>query len=148
MDGIYSLEAEVSDDIIVEQKYLDRAGKKIGVYYGQSLAYRLGIAAKDSQEEYIVSNKGAKKPVSCKIGSRMIRVQKPFVPITNENYRIIEVMNLLMFLVEQPMYMPAVKEHIKKEKVAFSDIQPYIDAYPDSLKQVISEMGENLFHLQ
>lgn len=148
MDGIYSLEAEVSDDIIVEQKYLDRAGKKIGVYYGQSLAYRLGIAAKDSQEEYIVSNKGAKKPVSCKIGSRMIRVQKPFVPITNENYRIIEVMNLLMFLVEQQMYMPAVKEHIKKEKVDFSDIQPYIDAYPDSLKQVISEMGENLFHLQ
>lgn len=142
IDGVYSLEAEVSDNIIIEQKYLTRAGAKIGAYYGSSLAHHLGILTEEPKKEYIVSNQGCQSFVKCTVRSTMVQVRKTFVQITDENYRIIVAMNLLMFLVQYPTYIKPIKAYIENERITYADIQPYIRDYPSSLEQIVSKMWD------
>lgn len=94
--GVYSIYDDVSDEEILNQKYLIRAGRHIGVYYGNSLLYRCGIMDDRPDKDYILSNACLKKEFdNKKIGDITMRVKRPYSEITDENYRIIEGLNLV-----------------------------------------------------
>ena len=133
----YSIYPNVPDEMIVEQKFLKRMGNQIGTYYGKSLAYRCGIIDQAPEKDYIISNTSVMEGFSDRrVGDTIIKVRRPYVQITNENYRIIEALNLLMFVVKLSSYRNKVEDYLIKEHIGMDLLEPYIDLYPETIKKV------------
>ena len=136
-DGVYSLDTDIEDDeIIVKQKYLERQGNRIGVYYGPSLAYQCGILKKEPERCYILCNNIGKGFRAAKVRNTIIQVKGAYVPITNENFQIIEGLNLLMFLVNYSSYQKAVEDYLIRNQIYKRDMENYIDSYPESVLKI------------
>ena len=71
-----------------------------------------------------------------RVGDTIIKVRRPYVQITNENYRIIEALNLLMFVVKLSSYRNKVEDYLIKEHIGMDLLEPYIDLYPETIKKV------------
>lgn len=138
--GVYSLEESVPDEVIIQQKYINRAGKRMGVYYGKSLAYNCGILKDKPKKDYIICNVGKKDFDDKVIRGTVVRVKKTYVQITEENYRAIEGLNLLMFLVKYTTYQKKVEDYLIREKIFLEDMEPFIDKYPKSVLKVFSKL--------
>lgn len=52
------MEEKIPDNVIVTQKFIERAGKRIGIYYGETLAYYCGTIPEEPDITYIVGNSG------------------------------------------------------------------------------------------
>ena len=63
-----------------------------------------------------------------RVGDTIIKVRRPYVQITNENYRIIEALNLLMFVVKLSSYRNKVEDYLIKEHIGMDLLAPYIDS--------------------
>ena len=139
--GIYSIYDDVSDEEILSQKYLIRAGHRIGVYYGKSLLYRCGIIGDKPDKDYIISNACLKKEFDDKkTGDITVRVKRPYVEITDENYRIIEGLNLAAFLIRSSSYKDKVEKYLLKEGIDKSMLLRYAAGYPDKVTWVIKTL--------
>ncbi|MDO4328720.1 MAG: hypothetical protein Q4C66_05225 [Lachnospiraceae bacterium] len=57
-----------------------------------------------------------------------------------ENYRQIEGLNLLMFLMKHTTYQKEVEDHLIREKIFLENLEPFIDKYPKSILKVFSKL--------
>lgn len=136
MDGVYSLNPDIEDEIIIRQKYLERQGERIGVYYGETLAYHCGILKDKPKETYILCNNGSQNFVNGKVKNTSVRIKKAYVPITNSNYHIIEGLNLLLFLVNHCKYKEAVEDYLIRNGIFKDQLEPFIYQYPESILKI------------
>ena len=111
-----------------------------GVYYGKSLAYNCGILKEKPKKDYIICNDGKKEFDDKVIRDTVVRVKKTYVPITEENYRQIEGLNLLMFLMKHTTYQKEVEDYLIREKIFLENLEPFIDKYPKSILKVFSKL--------
>lgn len=139
--GIYSIYNDVSDEEILSQKYLIRAGRHIGAYYGKSLLYRCGIIGDKPDKDYIISNACLKKEFDDKkTGDITVRVKRPYSEITDENYRIIEGLNLVQALSKYPRCKRKVEDFLIKNRIGKAELYRYAGEYPDSIWKVLNSL--------
>ena len=139
--GIYSIYDDVSDEEILSQKYLIRAGHRIGVYYGKSLLYRCGIMVDRPDKDYIISNACLKKDFDDKkIGDITVRMKRPYSEITDENYRIIEGLNLVQALSKYPRCKRKGEAFLIKNRIGKAELYRYAGEYPDSIWKVLNSL--------
>ena len=140
VEGVYSIQEFIPDEVIVNQKYIERAGEKIGVYYGKSLAYRCGIIDDKPDKEYILCNNGSSSFVTGKVRDTEVRVKKTYIPITGQNYYLIEALNLLMFLVIYPSCQKKVEDYLMKKGIFLDKLEPLAREYPESINKIIMKL--------
>lgn len=80
---------------VIKYKYFEKYGKRFGYWFGPSFAYELGLIAKP-KTVYITSNKmHASERCNYIVLGQPVELRKPITKITDDNYKILAVINYL-----------------------------------------------------
>ena len=140
-----------SADMVARYKYIARRGRVDGYYAGNSLANKFGISTQVPRKPEIVSNNVAAKFKEISIGKTVYILRRPVVEITEDNYRILQLLEMIKIVND---YMDGtfeeagekIKEYIISNNIIKSDIDKYIRLFPLVVYKNYYEMGvENVF---
>ena len=141
----FSSSAGPSPETIAAYKYISRGGKTEGYYSGSTFANLIGISVQVPMKKEIVSNNIAAIVREVSIGKQTFIVRKTNVPISTENVKVLQLLELLKNLdsyldgnydeARERIKQFSLANHITKEK-----IDRYIRNYPDSTFRYYYEM--------
>lgn len=129
--GIYALTPVTpSPAELLKQKYLVRNGKRIGIYYGQSLAYEMGLADKKPEVLYFITNGFGKSKGNIRtINGFRIHARGCPILINDDNYRYVMALEALKYCyvygdARKYRIVDFIREHSLTIKM-FTTILPY-----------------------
>lgn len=157
--GIYYIPKEsrlkggvgLSAEMVARYKYIQRRGQVLGYYGGNTLANQLGISMQVPVKEEIVSNNMSAIVREVEIGNRSFVVRKAKVKVNEENYKVLQLLDLLK---ELDVYTDGHDEnvrirleaYIKKTNIKRVDVDKYIEHFPLKTYKVIYLMRlDNVF---
>lgn len=131
LNGKVSLDAET----VAKCKYIERRGKRVGYYAGNTLANQMGISMQVPIKEEIVSNYMSAIVREVEIGNRVFVVRKPKVEVNEGNYKVLQ---LLEILKELDSYCEGdfvnakrqLESYIKVNQIRRDEVDRFIDYYP------------------
>ncbi|MCR5324284.1 MAG: TniQ family protein [Lachnospiraceae bacterium] len=96
MTALYTFpENDVKAIDIIKYKYYEKFGKRFGYWFGQSFAYQLGLIDKP-KTVFITSNKmTVSERSNFMVSGQPVVLRKPIAEITNDNYKILAVIDYL-----------------------------------------------------
>lgn len=149
--GIYVLsESSMTLEEALDNKYLyDAYGNHIGYPSYQNFEYILGMRKDKPSENFFVSNLridvNNSKSLRLKRGNSYINIRRPRCEITNDNYKILPMLDMLIKFpnnVDDPMRY--LKAYVEKERITYKMCLPYIEAY----RGCVSNRLKELFNIQ
>lgn len=133
-------------DTVAYYKYISRSNGVNGYYSGHTFANQIGVSAQVPFKVEIVSNNIAAKKREISIGKRIFVIRKAVISVTEKNYKVLQLLDLLKNLdsyiddnvadVKEKLNDYITRSHISRE-----DIDEYIFNYPDSTFRYFYEMG-------
>ena len=149
-EGIYYIPKEsvlkngitLSPTTVINHKYIMKSGKIIGYYAGHALANQIGITTQVPYVTEIVTNNTAtecRKETLC--GQEFI-VRKARCPITNNNYYILQLLDLLNDLdkyTDRPHneVYGTIRKYLKAYHITKEEITQYIGTYPSKAAEIL-----------
>ena len=141
----FSSSAGPSPETIATYKYISRGGKTEGYYSGGTFANIIGLSVQVPMKKEIVSNNIAAIVREVSIGKQAFIIRKTNVPISNENVKVLQLLELLKNL---DSYLDSnydeARERIKQfslsNNITKEKIDRYIRNYPDSTFRYYYEM--------
>ena len=137
MEGLYSLTSfDVTAERVIYEKYICRGHQTIGFLYGESLAYELGIINEKPDMIYIVTNKEAVLHGRVKtVLGKKIRIRGSETLVTDENYKILQVLDMLRmrFRFGWNVY-PKLREFVKENRIVLESFEPYIELFAEHVR--------------
>lgn len=135
----------LSVDTVAKYKYVCRNGNIEGYYSGYTFANMLGVTTQVSYTIEIVSNNASAKVREIDLQGRRIILRKSRVPITNENYQILQFLDFLKdaneyYDDENDIFENRIRKYIVDENIKKDDVDLYIKYYPDKIYRYIYEM--------
>lgn len=135
----------LTSDMVAQYKYIARKGSRIGYYAGHTFANRLGISTQVPVKEEIVSNNMAAIVREVSIGTKKYVVRKPVVTINEENYQVLQLLDLLKDIYQYADNEPElVRErltmYIQKNRITRDKVDQYIVDFPLKTYKHIYEM--------
>lgn len=132
-------------DTIAYYKYISRGNHINGYYSGYTFANQLGILTQVPSKVEIVSNLMSAKKRDVVIGSRSFIVRKPSTPINEENYRILQLLDLLKNLdkyadEDNVLVKEKLAAFVQNNKITRNALDEYISNFPDSTYRHLYEM--------
>lgn len=132
-------------DTVAYYKYISRGKGMEGYYSGYTFANQLGLSAQVPYKVEIVSNNIAAKRREVSIGKRTYIVRKARIPVTEDNYRVLQLLDLLKNLevyTEQDQSCTAERlaEYVRRSKIKRANVDQYISDYPDAVFRHFYEM--------
>lgn len=132
-------------DTVVREKYVLRKGKIEGYYSGYTFANQLGITTQVPYVTEIVSNNVSSRFRELELKGRRVVLRKPRITITEENYRVLQLLDLLSNISQ---YADAntenvslrVKAYMKKEGIDREKVDKYVGEYPERIYKNMYEM--------
>jgi hypothetical protein len=102
-EGIYSLPnydcaigtIAISNNEIINKKYIRNDGKIFGYRTGISFANKLGLTTQTAGVDSIISNCVANKKREVKLNKTRVIVNSPRVEVTANNYKLLQILDLL-----------------------------------------------------
>jgi predicted transcriptional regulator of viral defense system len=102
-DGVYALpnpnsimgKPTVYTSDIIKKKYIGDDRLIIGYKSGLNFANKLGLTAQTASVETIISNAVSNRKREIKLNNRRLIIDAPRYKVTNENYRLLQVLDLL-----------------------------------------------------
>ena len=82
-------------DTVVRAKYIIRKGKIEGYYSGYTFANQLGITTQVPYVTEVVSNNASSRFRELDLKGRRVVLRKPRITITEENFRVLQLLDLL-----------------------------------------------------
>jgi len=134
-----------SPETVARYKYISRGGRTDGYYSGSTFANHIGISLQVPMKKEIVSNNIAAIVREVSIGKQTFIVRRSNIPITEENVRVLQLLELLKNLdVYLDVNYNEAREKIKKyalsNHITKTEIDRYIRQYPDSTFRYYYEM--------
>lgn len=132
-------------DMVARYRFISKGDNVDGFYAGNTFANQIGISTQVPQVIEIVSN-NVSDDGEVLIGNRRFDVRKPVVPITKENVRVLQMLDILVNLDAylDYTYEEAQKkfaEYISVHGITKSDVELYIKEYPESTLEYYYELG-------
>ena len=93
---IFNVEASPSRDLVIEKKFLQDKLEIIGYVSGVLFANQLGLTTQVPAIYEVVSNKATRGYRKLSIGNANVILRKPRVPVTKENYKVLQLLDLVM----------------------------------------------------
>lgn len=136
---------ELSSDLVAKYKYVARRETQLGYYSGHTFANLIGVSTQVPYKKEIVSNNMAAIVREVMIGSKPYVVRKPAVQVTSDNYKTLQLLDLLKDLGELADEAPEiVKEqielYISRNTISRDEVEKYIDKFPMKTYKNIFEM--------
>ena len=132
-------------ETIARYKYISRNGKTDGYYSGNTFANMIGLSTQVPMKKEIVSNNVAAIVKHILIGQQAFILRKSNVPITNENVRTLQLLELLKNLddhidIDRNEAREKLTYFIDKNQITKKGVDQYIREYPDSTFRYYYEM--------
>lgn len=150
--GIYYMKSEsrlkggvsLSAGDVVRYKYISRNNRVDGYYSGYTFANQLGLTTQVPYTIEIVSNRASAKCREVSVKNQKIILRKPRTYITNENYSVIQLLDLLKDLeqyVDDDMSAAAerIGAYIRELGIRRTEVDKYIVLFPDRVYKYIYE---------
>lgn len=151
--GIYYLPREsrlrsgyrLSADIVAKYKYISRHGRVMGYYSGHTFANQLGLSNQVPVKVEIVSNESAPVVRDVVLGKQTFTVRKARIPVNEENYKILQLLELLKDIEQYDdgsaeETEERIKKYIMNSKITRKDVDRYIEAFPIKIYKSIYDM--------
>lgn len=141
----FSSSAGPTPETVARYKYISRGSKTDGYYSGSTFANIIGLSLQVPMKKEIVSNNIAAIVREVLIGKQSFIVRKTNVPISDDNVKVLQLLELLKNL---DSYLDSdydeAREKLKKYSLANhitrDDVDQYIRRYPDSTFRYYYEM--------
>lgn len=135
----------ISPDIVIRYKYVERNNHIDGYYSGYTFANQLGITTQVPVVIEVVSNNASANVREVLIKNRKIVLRKSRITITEQNYRILQLLDLLKDIElysdpDKPETISRIQQYILDEKITKKDVDQYVGSYPDRIYKTIYNM--------
>lgn len=132
-------------DTVVRAKYIIRKGKIEGYYSGYTFANQLGITTQVPYVTEVVSNNASSRFRELDLKGRRVVLRKPRITITEENFRVLQLLDLLSNVTQYADediedVARRVKDYMKKEGIDREKVDKYVGEYPDRIYKNMYEM--------
>lgn len=133
-------------DEVAIAKYIVRKGKVDGYFSGYTFANQLGISTQVPYVKEIVSNNASTKVKEVKVKNKRILLRKARTEITNENYVVLQFLDLLKDLeqyydIDFELVCERLERYVRDEKIKKADIDKYIEDFPDKVYKNLYRTG-------
>lgn len=140
--------AYITTEQVIRKRYLfDSELNVIGYVTGFNLANQLLLSTQTSHITQIVSNKVSDKKRRIMIGNRIITVEAPRIIVTNDNYKLLQVLDLLVSFEkysELDLFeaKPKILEYLQHMNVSATDLNNIVSKYPIKTQLKFYKLGE------
>lgn len=129
---------------VARYKYISRNNRVDGYYSGYTFANQLGLTTQVPYTIEIVSNQASAKCREVSVKDQRIMLRKPRTEINNENYSVLQLLDLLKDLeqyADEDMSAAAerIRAYIRKLGIKRTEVDEYIALYPDRIYKYIYE---------
>lgn len=133
-------------DEVAEAKYILKKGKIDGFYSGYTFANQLGISTQVPYVKEIVSNNASTRVKEVKVRDKRILLRRARTPITNENYVVLQFLDLLKDLEQYydigfDEVCDRLSRYVKDENITKTQVDRFIGEYPDKIYKNIYRTG-------
>lgn len=131
---------------VIEKKYLKNKDKVFGYLSGYMLVNMAGLTTQVPVVYEVVSNNATTDYRKIMINKTRVIVKRPKVPVTNENVRILQFLDLIKDVdiyseEEGNSLKKRMLEIMKKLDITFSALEPYLSFYPEKIYKNMYETG-------
>lgn len=142
----FKFDSTISVMQVIEKKYLENKDKVYGYLSGYMLVNMAGLTTQVPVVYEVVSNNATTDYRKIMISKTRVIVRRPKVPVTNENVRILQFLDLIKDVdvyseVEGNGLKKRVMEIMKKMDITFSALEPYLSYYPEKIYKNMYETG-------
>lgn len=125
-------------DEVAVAKYIVRKGKVEGFYSGYTFANQLGISTQVPYVKEIVSNNASTRVKEVNVRNKRIILRRARTEITNENYVVLQFLELLKDLeqyydISFEAVCERLKKYVRNENIKKVDVDKYIGYFPDKI---------------
>ena len=133
-----NIDLPLSASKVIEAKYISNGKEIIGYYSGLQFANRIGITSQVPMVSQVVSNKATNDSRLVKVGDFSVKVKKPKIKITNQNYKAMQFLDLISEIekiseLEGKELTSKLFDYMSEANLSFFDLQPLFQYYPDRL---------------
>ncbi|MGN0617583.1 MAG: DUF6088 family protein [Ruminiclostridium sp.] len=131
-------------DDVIECKYISRNQRIFGYYSGYTLANQVGVTTQVPAIKEIVTNKIGNPIKRIEKGNRVFVIRKARTEITEDNFRVLQFLDLLKDLEKySELYgqelTDCLKRYMKMFNISKSELDKYLPLYPDKIYRTIYE---------
>lgn len=131
---------------VIEKKYLKNKDKVCGYLSGYMLVNMAGLTTQVPMVYEVVSNNATTDYRKIMISKTKVIVRRPKVPVTDENVRILQFLDLIR---DVDVYSEEEGDDLKKRMleimqkmdITFSALEPYLNYYPEKIYKNMYETG-------
>lgn len=143
---IFKSDSTISVMQVIEKKYLKNKDKVFGYLSGYMLVNMAGLTTQVPVVYEVVSNNATTDYRKIMINKTRVIVKRPKVPVTNENVRILQFLDLIKDVdiyseEEGNSLKKRMLEIMKKLDITFSALEPYLSFYPEKIYKNMYETG-------
>lgn len=133
-------------DEVAVAKYIVWKGKVEGFYSGYTFANQLGISTQVPYVKEIVSNNASTRVKEVNVRNKRIILRRARTEITNENYVVLQFLELLKDLeqyydISFEAVCERLKKYVRNENIKKVDVDKYIGSFPDKIYKNIYRTG-------
>lgn len=142
--SIFKSGTQLSMQRVIEKKYLKDDDKRCGYITGVAFANQLGLTTQVAMECEVVTNKATKEYRETTLAKSRVIIRKPRVEVDEENYRILQFLDLIKDIdyyaeVSKAEQQARLTAYMKYYAMSFSDLEPYLQYYPDKIYKNLYE---------
>ena len=144
--SIFKSGSQLSSYKVIELKYLKDGNQRCGYVCGITFANQLGLTTQVPMVREITTNKATSDYRKIKIAYSPVILRKPKVEVTNDNYMILQLLDLLTNLkfyseIKGKELTDRLISYMKSCGFQFDDLKRYLPLYPDKIYKNMYKSG-------
>lgn len=144
--SIFKSGTQLSMNTVIEKKYLQDNNERCGYISGVAFANQLGITTQVAMACEVVTNKATNDYRETTLAKSRVIIRKPRIPVSEQNYRMLQFLDLMKDI---DYFSEIAGEELKKRlckyleinAIRFSDLEKYLQYYPDRIYKNMYETG-------
>ncbi|MGN0143267.1 MAG: hypothetical protein ACI4AD_13660 [Roseburia sp.] len=142
--SIFKSGTQLSMNRVIEKKYLKDNEKRCGYISGVAFANQIGLTTQVAMACEVVTNKATKDYRETTLAKSRVIIRKPRVKVDEENYKVLQFLDLMKDI---DYYAEVTGDELQRRLIAymkgcaimFSDLEPYLQYYPDKIYKNLYE---------
>ena len=144
--SIFKTATSLSQNSVIEKKYLYSGTERCGYISGINFANRIGLTTQVPASCEVVTNKASKDYREATLASEKIIIRKPRVMIDESNYKSLQFLDLLKDVdlyseLEGKELNNKIKTYMEKSGLQFQQLEQYLSLYPDKIFRNMYKVG-------
>lgn len=145
-NSIFRTSKILSQNKIIEKKYISSNDEILGYLSGLNFANKIGITTQVPNLYEVVSNKATCDYRELKIASTKIILRKPRTTITKENYLELQFLDMIkeidnLSILDKEENKKIVLNYMTFANISFENLQKLLEFYPDKIYKNLYQVG-------